>query len=109
MEEKLMEILNLKKNNFFTVDGVDYVALADLEMEGYDDVNKAYMYMIYARNKMESEKDKVSLEYELKDDTYFEFRFLQKEKDYDGNDPRFTEDNIYEITPLIPGDEKDEA
>ena len=34
-----MEILNLKKNNFFTVDGVDYVALADLEMEGYDDVN----------------------------------------------------------------------
>ena len=104
MEEKLMEILNLKKNNFFTVDGVEYVALAELEMEGYDDV-----YMIYARNKMESEKDKVSLEYELKDDTYFEFRFLQKEKDYDGNEPHFTEDNIYEITPLIPGVEKNEA
>ena len=31
-----MEILNLKKNNFFTVDGVEYVALADLEMEVYD-------------------------------------------------------------------------
>ena len=104
-----MEILNLKKNNFFTVDGVEYVALADLEMEGYDDVNKAYMYMIYARNKMESEKEKVSLEYELKNGTYFEFRFLQKEKDYDGNVPQFTENDIYEITPLVQGDEKNEA
>ena len=102
-----MELLNLNINEGFKVDGVDYVALTDLELEGYDEANKIYTYKIYARNRMENEKE-IQKEYELKNDTYFEFKFSQKEKEYDGNVPKLTEDNIYKIIPLIPGDDENE-
>lgn len=89
----MKKILELNKGNKFMVDGVEYVALIDLESEGYDEKTDSYSYKIYAKQ----EKD-------INQERYFEIKFLEEAKNYNGRKVEFTEDDIYEIKEIYSGE-----
>lgn len=89
----MKKILELNKGNKFVVDGVEYVALIDLESEGYDEKTDTYSYKTYAKQ----EKD-------INQERYFEIKFLEEAKNYNGRKVEFTEDDIYEIKEIYSGE-----
>ena len=89
----MKKILELNKGNKFMVDGVEYVALIDLESEGYDEKTDTYSYKTYAKQ----EKD-------INQERYFEIKFLEEAKKYNGRKVEFTEEDIYEIKEIYAGE-----
>ena len=54
-----MEVMKLNKKDIFKIEGVEYVALIDLECEGYEEETDSYSYKIYAAKKGEEKEEKI--------------------------------------------------
>lgn len=94
----MAEIMKLNKKDIFKIEGVEYVALIDLECEGYEEETDSYSYKIYATKKGEENEEK-----------YYEIKFLEPAKKYNGKTVEFTEKDIYLIEELVPSEGEENA